>query len=114
MKRHLSLLTWDNPYEKTNMTKQDVMDELLKVNHPAIDYSLIKLGIVSDVKLEGNKVSVVFAFPFPNIPIAQELVNSVAQPVQALDLEFEYDIRLMSEEEKNRFLELEAQAWKGS
>lgn len=90
------------------------MDELLKVNHPAIDYSLIKLGIVSDVKLEGNKVSVVFAFPFPNIPIAQELVNSVAQPVQALDLEFEYDIRLMSEEEKNRFLELEAQAWKGS
>jgi len=38
---------------------------LSKVEHPAISYSLIKLGIVTDVELTGNKVKLVFEFPFP-------------------------------------------------
>jgi len=82
------------------MTKQDVLNALEKVGHPAINYSLIKLGIVNDVELNDNKVSVIFAFPFPNIPIADTLVNSIAQPVKSLGLDFDYKIRVMTEEEK--------------
>lgn len=95
------------------MTKQDVLNELGKVGHPTINYSLIKLGIVNDVKLNENKVQVVFAFPFPNIPIADTLVNSIATPVKSMRLNFDYKIRVMTEEERNRFLQLEAEAWKG-
>jgi len=95
------------------MTQEYVLNVLSQVEHPAISYSLIKLGIVTDVKLAGNKVSVVFAFPFPNIPVADLLINSISQPVQSLRLEFEYTIRVMTQEEKNRFLQLEAEAWKG-
>lgn len=95
------------------MTKQDVLNELEKVEHPAINYSLIKLGIVNDVELNDNKVSVVFAFPFPNIPIADTLVNSIARPIKSMGLDFDYKIRIMTEEEKRRFLQLEAEAWKG-
>lgn len=95
------------------MTQQEVLNEISKVEHPAISYSLTKLGIVTDVKLTGNKVTVVFAFPFPNIPIADTLINSILNQVQNLELEFEYKIRIMTEEERNRFLLLEAQAWKG-
>ncbi|PJA95402.1 MAG: metal-sulfur cluster biosynthetic enzyme [Ignavibacteriales bacterium CG_4_9_14_3_um_filter_34_10] len=95
------------------MTKQDILNELEKVGHPAINYSLIKLGIVNDVELNDNKVSVVFAFPFPNIPIADALVNSIARPVKSMGLNFDYKIRIMTEEEKGRFLQLETEAWKG-
>ena len=95
------------------MTKEIVLDTLSKVEHPAITYSLLKLGIVSDVELTGNKVKVVFAFPFPNIPIADTLINSISQPVKSLGLEFEYTIRVMTQEEKMRFLQLENEAWKG-
>jgi metal-sulfur cluster biosynthetic enzyme len=95
------------------MTKQDILNELEKVEHPAINYSLIKLGILTDVELINNTVSVVFAFPFPNIPVGDMLINSIAQPVISLGLGLDYKIRIMNEEEKARFLELEIEAWKG-
>lgn len=95
------------------MTKDEILNELEKVGHPAINYSLLKLGIVTDAELNGNKFSVVFALPFPNIPIADMLINSIARPVMSLGFEFDYKIRVMTEEEKTRFLKLEAEAWKG-
>jgi len=95
------------------MTKEIVLNTLSQVEHPAISHSLIKLGIVTDVELTGNTVKVVFAFPFPNIPIAEALINSISQPVQSMGLEFEYSIRVMTQEEKVRFLQLENEAWKG-
>ncbi len=95
------------------MTKHDVLNELEKVGHPTINYSLIKLGIVTDVELNDNKVSVVFALPFPNIPIADTLISSIAHSVKLLGLDFEYKIRIMTEEERKRFLQLETEAWKG-
>lgn len=95
------------------MEFSDIINVLDKVEHPAIKYSLIKLGIVTDIELKNNKVSLVFAFPFPNIPIADTLILIVAQPLQQLGLEFEYHIRIMNNDERNRFLQLEAEAWRG-
>ncbi len=95
------------------MTQQEVIKTLEKVEHPSISYSLIKLGIVTDVKLVENKVTIYFAFPFPNIPIGEALVNSMADPVEAMGLDFEYDIRIMTDDERRMFLKLETEAWKG-
>ena len=95
------------------MTQQDILNELEKIGHPAINYSLIKLGILTDIKLDNDNLSVVFAFPFPSIPIKDRLINSVAEPVKELGLDFSYKIRIMTEQEKERFFELEKEAWKG-
>ena len=95
------------------MTQQDVFKEVSKVEHPAISYSLVKLGIIADVKLIDNRAVVDFAFPFPNIPIADALINSVSNHLQNMGLEFEYSVRIMTDEERNKFLKLEAEAWKG-
>ena len=95
------------------MTKEIVLNTLSDVEHPAIRYSLLKLGIVTDVELTGNKVKVVFAFPFPNIPIADYLIQSVTKPVKQLGLELEYTTRIMNDDERNLFLQLETEAWKG-
>jgi metal-sulfur cluster biosynthetic enzyme len=95
------------------MTQEDVLNVLSQVEHPAIRYSLIKLGIVTDVKLIGNKVSLVFAFPFPNIPIADMLIQSIALPVKQMNLDLEYTTRVMNDQERQLFLQLETEAWKG-
>jgi len=95
------------------MTKEDVINKISNVMHPAINYSLVKLGIVNDVKVKNNSATVFFALPFPNIPILYDLIFSISQPIMNMGLEFKYETRLMTEEEKNEFLRLEAEAWKG-
>ena len=95
------------------MKKEDLLKALEKVGHPAINYSLVELGILRDIELYDKRVSVVFAFPFPDIPIADRLINSVAQYVKSLGLDFICKVRVMTEKEKMRFFQLEKEAWKG-
>jgi metal-sulfur cluster biosynthetic enzyme len=95
------------------ITQTEVESAISTVGHPAINYSLVKLGIVSNILLLGKKVIVEFAFPFPNIPIADKLIGSIEGPIQNLGLSFEHTVRTMDEEEKSKFLQLETEAWKG-
>ena len=94
-------------------TVEEVMNEVSKVKHPAIDYPLTELGIVKNLDLENEIANVTFAFPFPNIPIAGQLLNSIAQPINKLGLEFQYKIELMTEDEKSKFIRMEGEAWVG-
>ena len=54
------------------------------------------------------------AFPFPNIPIRDYLVNSVREPIEKLGVEVEVEITAMDKEELERFLAMEQEGWKGS
>ena len=94
-------------------TEQDIIQTLSKVMHPAIDHSLLDLGIVKNIKLMDETVGLEFCFPFPDIPIADQLINSIEKPIQELDLLCVYKITTMTEVEKARFMQMEAQAWKG-
>ncbi len=94
-------------------TKQDILESLENVMHPAINFSLVKLGIVKDIILEDDTAKVIFALPFPNIPIINDLIFSVSQPIMNMDLKFKYENVLMNEEEKARFMQLETDGWKG-
>ena len=95
-------------------TKQDIINAISKVQHPAIACSLLDLGIVKDVAFNNNKATITFAFPFPNIPIAEQLVNSIYDPIDLLGVEFGYSIIVMTEEEKARFMQMEVDKWKGN
>lgn len=95
------------------METEYVLQKLEEIKHPAIDYSLIKLGILTDIRLENNILKAVFAFPFPNIPIAEQLISSVAIKAKGMNLVFNYTTRVMNQEERERFLQLEGEAWKG-
>lgn len=88
--------------------------KLNTVMHPAIDLSLPELGIIKETKLlADSKVLVVFAFPFAEIPIADQLFHSVHYALQDIGLEMRYQVVVMNETEKERFMQLEASAWKG-
>ncbi len=84
------------------------------VMHPAINYSLVELGMVQDIELyTEDLVIMTFVFPFPNIPIADKLIASVERVVKNQGLEMQYIIRVMKVDEKKRFLAMEKAAWKG-
>ena len=95
------------------ISKTEVENALSGVEHPAIRHSLVDLGMVSNILLLGKKVIIEFAFPFPNIPIADQLIGYIRKPINDLGLSFEHTIRVMNEEEKQKFLQMETEAWKG-
>ena len=91
----------------------DLAQKITKVEHPYIKYSLTELGIVTDIDLEDNLVTLEFAWPFPEIPIRDELVASIEKVVFDLVFELKYTERVMTNIEKNDFLALEKRGWKG-
>lgn len=93
--------------------KEQIENAIAAVKHPAINLSLTTLGLVKDVKISDEKAEVTFAFPFPNIPIADQLINSIKNPVTNLGVTFDYQVVIMTEDERQKFLQLEASAWKG-
>ncbi len=95
------------------ISEETVRDALGTVKHPAIDRTLVELGIVKDVSVSGNKVGIVMAFPFANIPIGDFLVSSVKEPLEKLGAEVEVRVTVMDEGERQRFLDLEREGWKG-
>lgn len=95
------------------ITQTEVENAISNVEHPAINHSLVKLGIISNILLLGKKVIVEFAFPFPNIPIADKLIGSIEKPIKNLGLSFEHNVRTMNDQERSKFLQMETDAWKG-
>lgn len=96
-----------------NILKEKIENAIANVMHPAINLSLTTLGIAKEIKISDKKVKVTFAFPFPNIPIGDQLINSIKIPVTNLGVEFDDQVVIMTEEERQKFLQLEASAWKG-
>jgi len=95
------------------ITKETALSAIKNVKHPAIDRTLLDSGIVKQISTDENIVYVTFAFPFPDIPIADTLIRSIAAPLQQLGAEVRMDMVLMTEEEKQRFLQMEHEAWTG-
>lgn len=90
----------------------DLAQVITKVPHPFINYSLTELGIVTDIDLDDNIVSLEFAWPFAKIPIKDQLVNSIEKVVADLGLKLSYTERIMDSTEKNEFMILEKKGWK--
>ncbi len=92
-----------------------IISTIETVQHPAINASLTTLGILQNVDIvpEENKVTATFAWPFEGIPIKNMLINSVSQSLKNLNIAFEFDEKIMNEEEKQKFLQIEKANWKG-
>jgi metal-sulfur cluster biosynthetic enzyme len=97
------------------MENEEIMMLLEEIPHPAINYSLNKLGILTNIQFENNQVNAVFAFPFAveKIPIADRIIQSVAITLGNFNISFDHSIRIMNDSEKQKFLKLEHEAWKG-
>jgi len=94
-----------------DISEEKVRNAVAQVKHPAIDRTLMELGILKDITVEGDTVFVTLAFPFPGIPIRELLVESVRKPVEELGAKVEVKTTVMTAEELQAFLAMEQEAW---
>ena len=96
-------------------SEEDIRQVVAEIKHPAIDRTLVDLGVVKEITVKGNKVLVTMALPFPGIPtqVKDYLVNSVVEQIKKLDVEVEVDLTIMNQEELQAFLDMEQESWKG-
>ena len=93
------------------ISEEKVRNAVAQVRHPAIDRTLMELGILKDITVEGDKVIITLAFPFPGIPIRELLVESVREPVEEMGAKVEVKTTVMTTEELQAFLAMEQEAW---
>jgi ATP-binding protein involved in chromosome partitioning len=103
------------PAVTKSISQEDVRQAVGEVMHPAISRTLVELGMVKDITLEHGKVTLSLALPILGIPtsIKDYLVNRLRQAVVGLGLEAEIRVTEMNQEERQAFLAMEQESWKG-
>ena len=98
-----------------NISEEDVHRAIGQVMHPEISRSLVELGMVKDIALKDDEVSLTLVLPFLGIPasIKDYLVNSLRQAVMKLGAKVEIGIAEMNQEERLAFLAMKQEGWKG-
>jgi metal-sulfur cluster biosynthetic enzyme len=94
--------------------EEAIIQAVHRVEHPEINCSLVDLGMVQDIQVSGDQVSLKLVLPFLGIPIAVRdyMVHSLQQAVAGFDAELEIQVTEMTPAERQRFLTLEQQNWK--
>ncbi|MEN8173425.1 MAG: iron-sulfur cluster assembly protein [Chloroflexota bacterium] len=96
---------------------QAIIESLEKVEHPAIATSLLDLGMLRDIEVTpGLKTSLTMVLPFPNIPdnVRDYMVTSLANAAKSAGGALtKVDMAVMNEEERQNFLKIEQENWRG-
>jgi len=95
--------------------EEKIIEAIEEVKHPAINASLTTLGILQDINIQESKVQATLVWPFELVPpqIKQIISSSIQNALKPFNLDFEYEERIMNDEERAKFLELEKTYWKG-
>ena len=98
-----------------NISEADVHQAVGQVMHPEISCSLVELGMVKDVAVKDDEVSLTLVLPLIGIPasIKDYLVDSLRQAIMKLGGKVKVRIAEMNQEERLAFLSMEQENWKG-
>jgi metal-sulfur cluster biosynthetic enzyme len=101
-----------------NVTENSVYLAIQQVEHPAIASSLVDLGMIRDIvySSEDKTVSLTLVLPVLDIPqnIRDYMIHSLYQALKSIDTELtKVNQAKMTAEERQVFLTLEQQNWKG-
>jgi len=67
------------------VSKSDVMDALREVYDPEIPINVVDLGLIYDVRAEGDKVHIKMTMTAPGCPLHSLIARRVKQRVEALE-----------------------------
>ena len=100
------------------VTENSIHLAIQKVEHPAIASSLVDLGMIRDIiyTCEDKTVSLTLVLPVLTIPqnVRDYMVNSLHQALKSVDVELtEVNVAQLTEEERQVFLAIEQQNWRG-
>jgi len=97
------------------MDEQKIIQALSQVEHPEINSTLVDLGMVKDIRVVGNEVSLTLALPIMGIPpvIRDYMVNGLKHAVADQGVEVNVTLAEMTPQERQSFFTLERQNWRG-
>jgi len=104
----------NNIKDTSMVSKKDIENALSKTVHPEINFSLIELGMIKDIKINGAIISVTLMVPFLEIPIKEDLINLIKDSITNLSENIKIIIKTdeMNEKEKEKFMKLARKGWK--
>ena len=95
-----------------NVSLNNIKKLFKEIKHPFIDSTLFELGIIKNVKTKNNKLIILLAFPFENIPIKEQLIKLVKKPLSEFKIDFKIEETIMNQEELQKFIRKEQKNWK--
>lgn len=100
-----------------NASEQEIRQALAEVRHPEIACTLADLGMLKDITVVGNKVTLTLVLPFMGIPtqVKNYLINSLSQALANLDASLEVKVNLaeMNPAELTKFSTMARERWIG-
>lgn len=97
----------------SNISKQEIHQAVANVRHPEIDRTLVELGMIKDIAIGADRVTLTMAVPFLGIPIKDYLVHSLQEAVTKLGVEIEVKLTEMNQEERDAFMAMARAGWIG-
>ena len=99
-----------------NITREDVLKAIEKIEHPEIAATLMELGMILDVAVNGAEANVAMALPMLGIPeaVRNALVFSIQKPIENLGLQMQVQFFEMTPEVRDNFFAISQARWKGS
>ena len=96
------------------LTQEELMEVVSNTIHPEIDYSLLDLGMIKDVRVQQGTIHVTINLPFPEVPIKDHLVQMVKNAIAKKDEDAEVEVTFatMNEAEREEFRRKAAEKWK--
>jgi metal-sulfur cluster biosynthetic enzyme len=97
------------------MDEQKIIHTISQIEHPEINSTLVDLGMVKDIQVEGNKVSLKLVLPMIGIPpvIRDFMINRLKQAVSDQGAALDVTLAEMTPKERQRFFTMEQQNWRG-
>jgi metal-sulfur cluster biosynthetic enzyme len=97
-----------------SISEEDVHQAIQGVMHPEINRTLVELGMVKDITVKHNEVTLTLVLPFLGIPVSIKdyLTNSLRQAVMKLGAKVEIRVAEMSQGERQAFLAMEQESWR--
>ncbi|WP_457590229.1 iron-sulfur cluster assembly protein [Geoglobus sp.] len=87
------------------MDEQQVIERLRKVMDPHTRQSVWDMGLIEDLKVEGNEVSLTFRPSSPFCPIGQQLAFAIKRSVEELGVKAKVRVvGYVKEDELNKVL----------
>ena len=90
-----------------NISGLDVVDILKSKKHPTLDYSLIDVGMIKDIIVEGKEVSLTIVWPTADYPNKDTIHKSIVDSLENLGAKTKIGEALMKEEELTFYKKVE-------
>ncbi len=74
------------------VSTEEIKNKLKEVIDPEIGYDIISLGEIEDIKIENNKVKIVFLPTTPLCPFIPMILSGIEEKIRELNLEADIEI----------------------